>query len=278
MSTPIKIALLDLYNGTENEGMRCIRELLSSYPPSEQYSLSRDEFDVRQYAQIPDLSYDIYISSGGPGSPLASPENQWECGYFNLLSKLQAYNNDPSNSRKKSMFFICHSFQLACRFFQAAEVSKRKSMAFGVFPIHPLKEAINEPVFAGLDDPFYAVDSRYYQILNPDHTRIEELGGKILCVEKERPHVPLERAIMAMRFNDYMIGTQFHPEVDAEGMRLYLLRDENKQTVINNHGQEKWENMLEHLDDPDKIRKTYSHILPNFINQSIRQLLKDNYL
>jgi homoserine O-succinyltransferase/O-acetyltransferase len=30
--------------------------------------------------------------------------------------------------------------------------------------------------------------------------------------------------------------------------------------------------MLEHLEDPDKIAWTYSHILPNFLNQSIEQL------
>ena len=34
---------------------------------------------------------------------------------------------------------------------------------------------------------------------------------EILCVEKERPHVPYERAVMAIRFNEHMIGTQFLP-------------------------------------------------------------------
>ena len=27
--------------------------------------------------------------------------------------------------------------------------------------------------------------------------------------------------------------------------------------------------MLQHLEDPDKILWTYSHVLPNFLNQSI---------
>ncbi|MEI9933338.1 MAG: hypothetical protein WDM71_00415 [Ferruginibacter sp.] len=39
-----------------------------------------------------------------------------------------------------------------------------------------------------------------------------------MAIEKERPHVALPRAIMAVRFNDYMIGFQFHPEADAVGM------------------------------------------------------------
>jgi hypothetical protein len=62
-----------------------------------------------------------------------------------------------------------------------------------------------------------------------------------------------------------MIGTQFHPEADPEGMTMYLHREDKKQTVIQNHGQAKWQNMIKHLNDPDKISSTYSHILPNFL-------------
>jgi imidazoleglycerol phosphate synthase glutamine amidotransferase subunit HisH len=30
----------------------------------------------------------------------------------------------------------------------------------------------------------------------------------------KRDHVQYERAIMAVRFTDYFVGTQFHPEAD----------------------------------------------------------------
>ncbi|MGS0112898.1 hypothetical protein ACUOIG_25105, partial [Escherichia coli] len=78
------------------------------------------------------------------------------------------------------------------------------------------------------------------------------LGGTILAIEKERPHVPYERAIMSIRFTDYFIGTQFHPEADAVGMGMYLQREDKKKTVIENHGAEKWASMVKHLQDPDK--------------------------
>ncbi len=81
--------------------------------------------------------------------------------------------------------------------------------------------------------------------------------------------MPYERAVMGIRLNKYMIGTQFHPEADADGMSMYLRTEEKRKTVIENHGEEKLNNMLEHLDDPDKIRWTYSHILPNFLNHSV---------
>lgn len=268
----IKVAVLDLYNGQANEGMRCIREILHNWSVQQDLEISVTEFDVRKTAIAPDLSYDIYVSSGGPGSPLESRYEDWDIAWNRWLASLVKWNEDADNENKKHVFFICHSFQLACRYFNSGIVCKRKSTAFGVFPVHPLPQAINEPVFQGLQDPFYAVDSRDYQVIQPNLELITENGGQVLCIEKERPHVPYERAIMGIRFNDYMIGTQFHPEADAAGMTMYLNTEEKRKTVIENHGEEKLNSMLEQLGDPDKISWTYSHILPNFLNQSVEQL------
>lgn len=268
----IRLAILDLYEGQPNEGMRCIRQLLKQYADENGVEIVKDEFDVRQKNQLPDLSYDIYISSGGPGSPLDSVNTAWENSYFQWLKKVEQFNDGP-RFPKKQVLFICHSFQLACRYFRIARVAKRRSTAFGVFPIHRLEEGHNEPVFAGLQDPFYAVDSRDYQVIEPDKRRVQELGATILAIEKERPHIPLERAIMAIRFNENMIGTQFHPEADAIGMSMYLQREDKKETVIENHGFEKWQSMIDHLNDPDKILYTYSHVIPNFLNQAVEQLI-----
>ena len=82
-----------------------------------------------------------------------------------------------------------------------------------------------------------------------------------MCLMKER--------LWAIRFNDYMIGTQFHPEADAEGMKIRFQEEEKRRTVIENYGEAKLNSMLEHLNDPDKIRWTYSHILFNFLNRAL---------
>jgi GMP synthase-like glutamine amidotransferase len=267
----INIAVLDLYEGVPNQGMRCIREILNQFGEANGLDLHWDEFEVRLQNQVPDMSYDIFISSGGPGSPLDSVDSAWEKAYFRWLHQVERWNADPGNPLKKHVFFICHSFQLVCRHYKLAHVTKRKSTAFGVFPIHMLHDAQDETVFAGLNDPFYSVDSRDFQVIQPNHNRLREMGATLLCIEKDRPHVPLERAVMAIRFSDYMIGTQFHPEADAIGMSMYLQTEEKKKTVIESHGYEKWESMIEHLNDPDKILWTYSHILPNFLNDAVEQ-------
>ena len=268
----VKVAILDLYEGFPNQGMRCIRTILKDWAESNGLELQSHEFDVRLKNELPDTSYDIYISSGGPGDPLISRFEDWDIAWCRWLDKMERWNANPSNSQKKYIFFICHSFQLASRYFNVGLVFKRKSTAFGVFPIHMLEGAKDEPVFDGLRDPFYGVDSRDYQVIQPNHELLNSMGARILCIEKSRTHVPYERALMGIRFNEYMIGTQFHPEADAPGMSLYLQTEEKRKTVIESHGEDKLISMLEHLNDPDKIMWTYAHILPNFLNHSIRQL------
>lgn len=265
----VRVAILDLYEGVPNQGMRCIREIVNLFSDEKNIEIEADEFDVRLNNEAPDLSYDFYISSGGPGSPLESEGSKWEEVYFKWLNSVEAWNRNEANVIKKNVFFICHSFQLACRHYKIANVCKRNSTAFGVFPVHLLPNGKEETIFEGLNDPFYSVDSRDYQVIQPNHNRIKEMGGYILAIEKERPHVPLERAVMAVRFNEYMIGTQFHPEADAIGMSMYLQTAEKKKTVIDNYGYAKWESMIEHLSDPDKIMFTYAHILPNFLCTAI---------
>lgn len=268
----VRIAILDLYEGQENQGMRCIRALVKQWGSDNGFNVTVKEFDVRLKNEVPSTDYDVYISSGGPGSPLESVDSEWEKHYFNWLNTIEYWNK--SNFPKKHILFICHSYQLACRHYEIANVCKRHSTSFGVFPIHTTNEGLEEPVFEGLADPFYAVDSREYQVIEPNAAKLEEMGAKILAIEKERPYVPYERAIMAVRFNDYFIGTQFHPEADAIGMSLYLQRDDKKKTVIDNHGEEKWQSMIDQLNDPDKILFTYSRLIPNFLSLAVEDLVE----
>ena len=136
---------------------------------------------------------------------------------------------------------------------------------------------MEEPLFSGLPDPFYIVDSRNWQVTQPDDEKLAAMGAQVLTIEKERPHVPLERATMAIRFNPYMTGTQFHPEADAAGMRKYLLQPARKQRVIQEHGEEKYRSMLELLAEPDKILLTHNTLLPNFLQEALQQQGQQQY-
>ena len=47
------------------------------------------------------------------------------------------------------------------------------------------------------------------------------------------------------------------------------ITEEKKKTVIKNYGIEKWQSMIDHLNDPEKIMWTYAHILPNFLLNAV---------
>nr|GFC77995.1 hypothetical protein [Tanacetum cinerariifolium] len=110
-------------------------------------------------------------------------------------------------------------------------------------PVHLTPAGEADPVLDQLPEPFYAVDSRDYQLTDIDEARLAELGASVLCLEKERPHVPLARAVMAIRFSPEVLGTQFHPEADGEGMLRYMLTEERKQQVITAYGEDKYHDM-----------------------------------
>lgn len=269
----VRIAVLDLNAGFPNQGMRCIHDIAHRWATQKNHEIVYDVFDVRVKNELPDLSYNIYISSGGPGDPLSSRFDDWDINWNKWLGDVIRWNDNPGNHQKKYVFLICHSFQLASRYFNAGLICKRRSTSFGVFPMHMLPEGREDVVFKNLKDPFYGVDSRDFQLIQPNISILHEMGAYITCIEKERPHVPYERAVMGIRFSDYIFGTQFHPEADAAGMSKHFQDKEKRETVIQNHGEAKLLSMLQHLDDPDKICYTNANLIPNFLNEAYNKVM-----
>lgn len=262
---PVSVAILDLYCNHPNQGMRCIKHLLDE----QLFPVTWQVFDVRGKNEIPGLEFDIYISSGGPGNPTLSGE-KWIEDFYGLMDSLVLYNQNHSD--KKFLFLICHSFQMVCHHWKIATVCLRKSPAFGIFPVHKTEEGQHELLFKNLPDPFYAVDSREWQVISPDNRKLKEMGAQIVALEKIRPHVDLERAVMAIRFSPEIFGTQFHPEADVIGMKFYFGQEEKKKQIVQNHGIGKYEEMLAGLMDNDKILLTHQTIIPQFLKQAAYRL------
>ncbi|MFC4723495.1 type 1 glutamine amidotransferase [Geojedonia litorea] len=267
MQHKVKMAILDMNNNEPNQGLRCIVDIAKMFHNNLDYKV----FDVRAKNELPDTSYDIYISSGGPGSPLE--QEDWRQPYLKLIQQLWDYNS-TSEEQKKYVFFICYSFQVVCDYFQLGEMKPRKSTSFGILPVHKTKAGLKDVLLEGLDDPFFAVDSRDWQLIQPRLKVFKEHGATILSLEKIRTHVEYERAIMAVRFSKEFVGTQFHPEADPVGMYAHFSQDVYKQKVITNFGEKKYNDMMQHMEDPDKITKTYTHILPRFITMAIEKTSK----
>ena len=174
----IRIAILDMYDGEPNQGMRCIIDIINRF----NHLVSFTIFDVRRKAELPDIKkYDVYISTGGPGNPLDGDGN-WDLRYYEFVDALVEWNT--RNVVKKHVLFICHSFQMACKHFGLAEVTRRTQTSFGVMRVHKTPEGMNDPLFDGLDDPFYAVDSRDYQVVLPKLSMFAKKALRLFPLKK----------------------------------------------------------------------------------------------
>ena len=269
MSDQIRIAILDMYDGEPNQGMRCILDIINRFNQIVSFQI----FDVRGKSQFPNIEkFDIYISTGGPGNPLEGNGN-WDLKYYDFIDQLSDWNS--KNKIKKHVLFICHSFQMACYHFGLAQITKRKSTSFGVMTMHKTEAGMNDPIFEGLPNPFYAIDSRDYQVVQPKLSIFKKKGAQIISLEKIRNHRgDYERAIMGVRFNEYFVGVQFHPEADPMSFIANLKNKERREKIIAMKGKTKFRNMLEDLLDEEKIFKTNETIIPNFLRIAINDLMK----
>jgi GMP synthase-like glutamine amidotransferase len=247
-----------MYAGTPNIGMHCIHNIINEWADVKSHKVQALVYNVRSLCELPDNSFDIYISSGGPGSPTESINESWDIAYTRWLDEMITLN--------KSVFLICHSFQIACRHFELGTVSLRRSRQIGILPVHTL---IEDELFNGLQETFYALESRSYQITAPNDEKIRLMEAQIMALEKMRPKVPLERAIMAIKFSEKMYGVQFHPEAALTDLIEYFNQHETKTSILNEFGEEKWQRIIDHLDETSPINCTYTHLIPNFLDKSI---------
>lgn len=270
----IKITTLDLYNNERNEGMRCIREIVTdAININSEFEISYDVHETRYKGELPDLSYDIFISSGGPGSPFEDENKKWDREYFSLIDKIWTHNQN-NHDHKKFIFFICHSFQMMARYFQFGEVNKRFINSFGIMPFEKTIDGREDIILKELSEPFYAADIRHWQVTNTNQNKIDEFGARILSWEIPEEENKDNPAITAVRISDEIVGTQFHPEADPESMLYHFKQEERKKFIVNRYNEKKYNEMIEWLQHPDKIKLTRKTVIPAFLNNAIESLAK----
>jgi len=270
----IKIATIDLYNNERNEGMRCIGEIVEETKKKfDDLDISYNVFETRFKEDIPGIDSDIFISSGGPGSPFDGKGKKWEKDYFYLIEKIYSHNQ-TNTDKKKYIFFVCHSFQMMARFFEFGNVSKRNSKSIGVIPFEKTEQGKTDIILEQLPNPFYAADIREFQVTNPNKKVIDDMGAKILSYEFLVDNAEGEPALAAVRISNEIVGTQFHPEADPESMLFHFNRPDEKKQIVDTYGEEKYNRMLEILQEPNAVKLTRKTVIPNFLNGAIDELNK----
>lgn len=270
----LRIAILDMNNGARNIGIRNIKRIINNFSYlvklyNSQIEFVVDHYHVRDKNEIPNTSYDIYIGSGGPGSPLDDSDSEWETRFFNLLDDLLDHNTGHDN--KKFFFGICHSFQLMVKKFDIARISRREKRHLGIVPIFKTSEGKHDPIFEGLNEKFYAFDNRDWQVTDPDTRRIRDGRFELLCYDGTDD--VMGSGITGIRYSDEMESVQFHPEAEKNGILLRFTHPEEMEHIIALLGRDKYDELLKSLENPNKLVRTYKTVLPGFLLRSYNRLM-----
>ena len=78
---------------------------------------------------------------------------------------------------------------------------------------------------------------------------------------------------MAVRFSPEMLGTQFHPEADPAGLLRYFLEEERKKSIVEEHGDSRYDRMIRDLANPLKIQRTFETLIPAFLEGALETLV-----
>lgn len=273
-SLTVSVAVLDMNDGWRNIGIRNIRRMIdhfqflirSTHP---QVEIKVDQYHVRDRNELPDLSYDLYISSGGPGNPLDDSGSEWENRFFRLLDDVWRHN--ANHEQKKYFFGICHSFQLMAKRFDIGVISRREKRNLGIVPVFKTQAGHHDPIFDGLHQKFYVFDNRDYQVTDPNHQKLDALGASVLSYECENNR--LGHAITGVRYSQEIESVQFHPEAEKNGILVRFTDPDERQKMIEMIGEEKFEEFMESVENPNKLLRTYRTVLPGFLTRSFNRLM-----
>jgi hypothetical protein len=133
---------------------------------------------------------------------------------------------------------------------------------------------LEDPLFGKLSQPFLVVENRSWQCVQPNEERMKALGIRILAKEMNPPGREAEPALLALRVSPWWLATQFHPETDPSEMKAIFSEEKKKQSVIGEHGSEKWVEIMDLLEQKNpSLAQTRDCLLPEFFRKASEEIL-----
>ncbi|HET7435270.1 MAG TPA: hypothetical protein VFN10_11230 [Thermoanaerobaculia bacterium] len=226
----IDVALLDMNHSWPNVGHDSLVHALLKLAEEQRDDLVRAgakvrvlSFDIRRRLLVPEPGrFRMHVGTGGPGhldprendgvkqfSQGVDESDAWEAPLFHLFDEILADANS-------SMFAVCHSFGLVCRWSGVAHPELRPEKSSGM-PLNRLsREALHHPWFEQFarelpdHQHFRVVDNRLFDL-------ILDSAGKSLPIAFEEGGSTALTMIELARDDDgampRFLGVNHHPEI-----------------------------------------------------------------
>ena len=247
----IEVALLDLNHSWPNLGHDSLAHAVLEIAQALRNELEEAglrirvlSFDVRRKHVMPELPggrFKIYVGTGGPGhldprlndgihewSQGISESADWEAGLFRLFESIVA-------SPDASLFAVCHSFGLLCRWSGIARVELRAEKSSGM-PTNVLTDAaVAHPWFSEFSSDlpdgrhFRVLDNRLFDLI------IDRPNGYLPIALEESGSGGLTMVELARDRDGVMprvLGVNFHPEIIDRDHILTVLDEKRMQGEV----------------------------------------------
>lgn len=275
-TAPLRLGLIDMNNGVANQAIRSFRSILGAFVEKAKMAnpgleASLVHVQPRNLGEPPPRDCDIYISSGGPDSPLDGLQEPWAAPYRSWLDALvddRARRGDAA----AQAFLVCYSFEIAVAHFGVAQLTARPRK-FGIMPVYPLLngETPTSPTLRAFGDRLFVWEHRNWQAVELNQARLAALGGELLARES-RDGFSKGPGLMAVRFLPTVEGSIFHPEADKPGVMAWIVKPEEAQAVIRAYGELTYRRMLKTIDDPMRLARTYALLLPGWLARAFNAM------
>lgn len=274
---PLRVCLVDMNNGHVNQAMRCLRGIVGQFfqkaqqhNPTLQVELS--EVSPRDTGERIPRTADLYIGSGGPGSPFEGEGTEWSKDFGEFCDGLVTSHQGPAEAHR-SIFAICYSFELVVMHFGVCEVAPRSERKFGVMPIYTTSEGRHHPLLRAFGDRLFAFEHRNWEAVDLDSRKLSSLGGSVLARES-RDGFSKGRALLGLEVAPGVEAVQFHPEADRAGVMNWVARPEQAAAFREQYGELTYQAMLRTLDDPRRLARTYALVIPGWMARRFNELAK----
>jgi hypothetical protein len=276
--TIVDVALLDMHHGWPNLGHEALVDVIQSAVCDLREHLARVgltvraiSYDVRRGRALPEPPggrHAVYVGTGGPGhldprfndgrdGSQGIVENPaWEAPLFELFDTIR-------DDRRASLFAICHTFGVMCRWLGVADAvlrgPEKGGKSTGIRHNHLSAEGKQHPWFArfarGLRDGerFPVLDNRLYDLVP---TGAPPADVRVLAVECDEDGAPGDAVTMVEVADDSrgsvprILGVNHHPEIVNRHRQLALLEKKRARGGVDEEWfAERWAALTQPVDD-----------------------------
>src|SRR5215472_8131624 len=207
MNLPLRLCLIDMNAGVPNQAMRCFRRILDGFMARVRKANPELPVEVRHVhprnlGESPPADCDLYLATGGPGSPLDGYDDPWCTAYRSFLDDVVnegARSSAGTNGAGRSALLVCHSFEIAAAHLGVAHLQRRGVRKFGVMPVYPTELGMRSELLRAFGERFFAWEHREWEVVEVDEKKLSGLGGE-LWARESRDGLSKGEGLLAFRF------------------------------------------------------------------------------